>query len=77
MFPLGYFDKEVTNFLTINVKYGISLVLLYALYLYAAYLEVKLRESQAEEAEARERLFTSRQDNQRLNETICKIKSKK
>jgi hypothetical protein len=41
MFFYGFFDTEVTAFLTIKVKYGISLFILTLLYSYSLYLQYK------------------------------------
>lgn len=75
MFPLGYFDKEVTAFFTLQIKYGVSLVLLTGLYFYCIRLEMRVNRLRAFASEADERYFAALRENQRLHETICKIKT--
>ena len=73
MFFSGYYDTEVTAFLTLNVKYGLALFFLTILYAYSAFMyyeletNTRIRRDQYEIDEAHDTEVA------RLHETIIEL----
>jgi hypothetical protein len=74
MFFAGYFDTEVTAFLTIKVKYGIALFTLTILYAWAIYMQHELARLQSCSQSHYEESELQADEIRRLHSTILKLK---
>lgn len=75
-FFYGFFDKEVTAFMTIQVKYGLSLFLLVIVYAAAIMYQQKYYGYKNSSADHWEETNKLEREIDRLHDTIVKLKSK-
>lgn len=75
-FLVGLYDTQVTQFLTLNVRYGIALLFVVILYSYGTYLQIQNNRLQEERKSHWEYMRVKERENERLEEIIIRLKTK-